>query len=284
MNNPAGRLRYWLQNANEIPGETVALSGWAEVFDLDEATAQGKVEVIGRGAALMDLASETRQQMARLPGHFHADALLADFGEVEAALSQFLDLPRIKMVHFFQPLNGTGWRSLEFADLHLSSQLGERWIAGAQRDDLLRRVRSLINVVLESDDLGDEARLFVVDRLRQVETTLVQAQLRGVGDIESASDALVAGILRRADLGIEFFHTETGKLIGGFVFLVATALGMGSDYLAITDRSGTPVIENTVDVNVHVDDNNASDATRGRGSTGIVDAEVVEGDDGKDRS
>ena len=252
LNNPAGRLRYWLERAHRQSGP--ALQAWGEVFGLDSESPRGRVEIIGRGAELMELAGQTRDEMDELPKEFHADALMADFDEVEDTLAKFVGLHQMQMHQFFAPLNGTGWRSLEHAARYLGTQRPETWINDDKRENLLDHVRRVVDVVLGSAELDEKVREFIIARLREVEQAIIDLKLRGTGDVERATDSLFAGILRRTGQGFDFFQTETGTKIAGLIFAIATVLGMGADYLAITDDSGQPVIEQHTDVNVEVID------------------------------
>lgn len=272
LNNPAGRLRYWLDRADEEHSkQSGALESWAEVFEVDASTTRGRLEVITAGAALMDLAAKVRERMGELPPEFHADALMADFDEVETTLANFISVNRMKMEGFFSPLHATGWRSLEYADLHLSTQRPERWIDDSGRDRLLGQIRAVVDAVIVDDELTPDAKQFVIQRLREVEDAIVQARLRGVEPVEAANDSLIAGILRRADLGIAWLKSDTGRVVAGLVVVIAGALGMKADYLVLPGLNDAPAIEAPADpsVEVNIDVTTVDD-------NDPVDAEVVE--------
>jgi hypothetical protein len=271
LNNPAGRLRYWFDEAQQRDRQADALAVWAEVLTLDISTVRGRLDVFQAGAALMDLAEEVRAGMAELPAHFHAAALMADFDEVDRTLSNFFSVNGMTLERFFSQLQATGRRSLEYADLHLSTQRAEVFLDDSGRDDLLDQIRAVIDAVMNDKDLKADTRLFVIGRLRSVEGAVTKARLNGIAQMEAANDSLIGGILRHADLGVAWFKSDTGKRVAGLVVMIAGALGLNTDHLALPGLNDHPAIEAPatpgVEVNITVNEGDEEP---------VVDAEIVE--------
>jgi hypothetical protein len=243
LNNPAARLRYWLTTADKAAKDKSSVAGWSEVFGLDQSLMVHRLEVAKRGALLMELAQQVRDNMATLPESLHPDLLLADFEEVERTLENFTVAPSLNMQQFLDPLKPTGQRSLQLASTFLGSHQPEAWIDDTTQESLLTQIRGVIDYVLDTSELDSDTRAFVIARLRNVEQAVVEFRLRGPASLEESADSLLGGMIRKSDLGPKFFTSPTGRRVGGVIAAIAMALGMAADYkTSIAPSHDAPII------------------------------------------
>lgn len=260
FNNPAGRLLFWLRQAEPRPANENAETAWCAIFGLDQQNFRDRLECMRRAASVAALASETRVMALQLPPSVHPNLLMKNFGEVDEVVARFPGLPHIPMQHFMQGLGGTGWHALEMLSAMLGTHLPEKVLDEEQRPDLIQRVRDLVDAVIATDDLTEEVKTVIIQRLRDAEDALVNVHIYASARVESATDALLGAALVRG--GANWLREKpTGKQLGALITALALALGMAANVKTLlpgNDDTEPPAIEQTTDVHVDVDlDNNS---------------------------
>lgn len=127
--------------------------------------------------------------------------------------------------------------SSKAADLHASALPGNealygleacsralhRWkrepvIDQSQLDELIRQVRDLVESVARSDGLAEDAKVFLIKRLREVETALLGSRVTGFADLEAALDRLTGSLVRRPDIREPGLLNRIGSFFHSLVF------------------------------------------------------------------
>jgi hypothetical protein len=237
MNNPAGRLLYWLEHARKQPQQESALAGWCRVWDLDQSTQIGKAEAARRGTEMILLGVETRR-MAGESTNPIAPVAMEPFPKVERTLEYFTILPRCRLDEMLNLMGEDGWHSLKTLDAMFSHDSPEPTLTDEDQESLLDQTRTLVDQVLADDMLGARDKKFIVARLRDVEKALIDAQLTGGAEVERAMDGLMGGLVRLYGMGVDVVHHPVTKGVFALVGALAVALNVGADYSQLT---GAPI-------------------------------------------
>lgn len=279
MDNPAGRLRYWLEQISTWPNKNEALvvAGCGRLGK-DANTVEGRVAVMRLGAMLADLCAEVRAEVAHLPDFLHPDLLLSDFPQIEAAVDDFTLSRQTPVKNMLTRIDPAGHRGLEILDTYLHSQRPQQWIDDETRESLIEQVRALIDGITEDPDLAVDVKQFVLRRLVEVETGLREARLTGTPGIEHATDALIGAMRRRPDMWDRVAQTKWGPRLGKMAGALCLALGSAGGLPALMpgDEAQPPEIHNTVEVDTDVTVTAPAQADE---NEGIHDAEIVGEDD-----
>jgi hypothetical protein len=241
------------------------MAEWCAVWGLNHGVIKDRFEATRRGTLLMGLAASIRREAAELPDGFHPDLLLKNFVEVEALLDQFTILPATTMQQMYEQMKGTGWQCLELMDAMLSSHRPERAIERDKLREHLEQVRALIDGILQDPDLPADLKRYIVQRLRDVEQALVDAAIHGVASVELAASSLLGASQLDRDWWDRVAQTRWAPRIGAVWMAIVTTLGAAGGIPALMPGSQAPVVEQSVTVNVTVEDDDD-----------VVDAEVIE--------
>lgn len=272
LDNPAGRLRYWLEQVSTWPNKDEALVVAAcGVLGQDANTTEGRVAVMRLGTMLADLCGDVKVDVAHLPDFLHPDLLMADFAQIEAAVDDFTLSRQTPVKNMLTRIDPAGHRGLELLDTYLHTHRPQQWIDEEIRESLIAQVRDLIDGITEDHDLAADVKLFVLRRLVEVETKLRQALLTGGPGIEHATDALIGAMHRRPDMWDRVAETKWGPRLGKMAGALCLALGSvgGLPALSPGDEDQTPEIHN-VDL-----DTNVTIPTQSDENEDIHDAEIV---------
>jgi len=122
LNNPAGRLLYWLELGDQRQKQQSAMAEWCAVFGLDSSVPADRAECTRRGTMLAGLARSVRREAEQLDEMFHPAVMLEHFHEVESALDQFTILPSIGLEQMYAQMKGTASSSDAEQDVEPTSQ------------------------------------------------------------------------------------------------------------------------------------------------------------------
>jgi hypothetical protein len=279
LNNPAGRLLFWLELGKQRPQGNSAMGEWCAVFGLDQSSPAERAECTRRGTMLARLARDVRREAEQLPDHFHPAMLLSAFPEVEGALDQFTVLPNVTMAQMYSLIQGTGWQSLQYLDAMLSTHRPETVVEHDAIRGHIESVRALVDDILADDDLDAAVKRYVVARLRDVEEALTDALIVGVDGVELAVNATIGSAQMDRDWWDRIAKTKWAPRIGAVWMAMVTSLGAvgGVPALMPGDEPQPPAIVQTVEVDTN------TDVTLNVEDEDIHDAEVVDEDKGGPR-
>lgn len=279
MDNPAGRLRYWLEQFSTWPnnGEALVVAACA-LLGKDANTVDGRVAVMRLGAMLANLCAEVRAEVAHLPDFLHPHLLLSDFAQIEAAVDDFSLSRQTPVVSMLARIDPAGHRGLEMLDAHLHTQRPQQWIDDGTRESLVAQVRALIDGITEDPDLAVDVKRFVLRRLADVETRLREARLTGTPGIEAATDALIGAMHRRPDMWDRVAQTKWGPRLGKMAGALCLALGSAGGLPALLpgEEARTPKVSSLVEVDTAVTLTVPAQVDK---NEDIHDAEIVGEDD-----
>jgi hypothetical protein len=218
----------------------LAASVLCGVFGLDWHT--NVAQLLSKLGQVADLAHQTRSIVQRLPPEASGDVMLRHFPEVEAVVGSFANVGAISMMELCAPMKETGWHSLE-----LASDLLRRYQREPTLDDdtvrrLLKQTRDLKDEVRDAEDLDDDVRSWLIQRLREVEVKLEDVDLNGCVAVEEATDQLFGGLLRRIT---RIGSHPVAKAAVGLVLALDLALNVAANAKALgpaQDVQPSPVV------------------------------------------
>ncbi|MGY0535943.1 hypothetical protein ACW14X_00395 [Nocardioides sp. YJ-D4] len=278
LNNPAGRLLYWLELGDQRPKGESAMGQWCVVFGLDASKVGDRAECARRGTMLAALGQAARREAEQLPEMFQPAVMLTHFNEVESALDQFTILPSTTMQQMFAQMQGTGWQSLRMLDAILSTQRPEHVIDEGTKESLIEQVRSLIDEVTDDSDLALDLKQFILRRLEEVERALRETLLTGTYPVEQATDALIGAMRRRPDMWDRIAQTKWAPRLGKIAGALCLALGSAGGLPALMpgDAPQPPAIHTTVEI-----DTDVTEIVPEPKDEDIHEAEILEDEDGE---
>lgn len=279
LDNPAGRIRYWLDALVAKPASDPLILAAADILEVDDNTVSGRADVMRLGVALADLCVEVRDEVGKLPEFLFPDILLADFGQIENAVDTFTMARHQKVENLALQIDSAGHRGLEMIDLHLHRQRPQAWIQEPDRVALIEQVRALVIEVRSTNELDQESKEFILVRLAAVEKALLNAILAGTPSIELATEALFGAVRRQPDMWDRIAGTTIAKRLGKLASALCMALGAvgGAPALMPGEGPGPEVTNIQIQVGQTDLDNTAGDET-GASDDGIIDAELVDQD------
>lgn len=273
MDNPAGRLRYWIARFDAYPHRDRPVSVAAAEFlghDSSPASFAAQVAFMRLGISLADTCQEVRRETALLPEYLHPEMLLSDFSQVEAYVLGITLARQTPVQHLNAPLDAAGLRGLEFLDRYLSANRPQTWIEDEARSLLTNQVRDLIDRIMADDELSGDTKQFVTARLADVETALRDARLDGTPAIERATDGLIGSVRREPIMWQRIVEGGLGGLLSNLVMALVLALGQQP-----TDNV-LPPAQPTVEIGPDATEDEPGHYVVRPESDGIVDAEIVD--------
>ncbi|EGD45061.1 hypothetical protein NBCG_00597 [Nocardioidaceae bacterium Broad-1] len=283
LDNPAGRLLYWLNALKEQPGGEPLVTAVGRLLDVDTGDVMGRADVMRLGASLADLCLEVREEVERLPSYFHPDQLLADFGQIENAVDAFTMARNQNVESLTRQIDAGGYRGLEMIDLHLHTNRPQTWISDETRTSLLDQVRALIAEIDGTDELDEETKDFILLRLAAVVKALLDVMVTGTPAIELATDALYGSIRRRPDIWDRIAGTKFAQRLGKLAGALALALSSAGGVPALMPADEPqPDVSNVQIVIAPGNDNLAH--TGAEAEDDVVEAEIVEPSNQEDAS
>jgi hypothetical protein len=265
LDNPAGRLLQVLRNistsreqhselvqahfatapAPEDPGflDEPPDPSWTlqEIFAMD-AERPHPLQVPLRLLQVGNLAAEARAAIEKLGPDEDPDFLLRHFDEIDRFAAQLMEDAASPSAVRLVPSSSASrllimrlpgkeaLYGLEACSRTLHRLAPEPTISAGELADLVSQVRDLIDSVLNNTSLTEEAKFFLLGRLRDVESALISSRVTGLADLEAALDRLTGSLIRRADIREEgllakltkFFRSLVGTAQGGAAIAGAT--------------------------------------------------------------
>lgn len=223
-NNPAGRLRYWLemgqQRRAEIDRDAAAASQqnrprnlpfrlyevWCHIWNLDPAEPHSRLEYARRGIGLVDAADEARELAEDLPDDlYHAKYGLEHFNQIEAAVSAFAESPDLEFPQMFTRINDLGWQSLKILDETLSREVPGPSLTAEVSAGLRKMAQDLIEALVADTELDAALRMDLIAKVREVDEALIKAAVMGTTVVVDSANTL---------LGLWFrFATTSAKVL-----------------------------------------------------------------------
>ncbi len=193
--NVAGRLWVPLNRAQELLSRPTASSAWAEIWGVSEADHS---TLLRRGADMIDMGRQVRNQMSSVDEAYSPDLLLDQFASVERTLPNFLGLGQLTMNQFMGAVDVLGMNALRFCANVLHKQRPEPLLPSELVAEYLEKVNALI-ATLEADyDLDASTREFALDRLRAVSDALMSHALTGDARVTESVDTFTGSLVRDA--------------------------------------------------------------------------------------
>lgn len=271
MDNPAGRLRYWMvERAEPASGGNAILHSWQQILGYEADSWDGTIAVLRHASLLADLCTQVRTEALLLPAELHPKMLLLDFEQVETSVRYFTGMTQHTIGTQLSAIEGTGHRCLQLLDAYLSSHRPQGFLNLDTLDDLLEQVDALLAQVRDHPDLDEETRRFVQVRFREVRQALRDARVAGPRAVERATDALLGSFQREPRLWHKLGESTLAEVVGGLI--VALLLSLGTQPTRDMLPPGTPervIIESHVTVNIDPAEPEGADDE-------IVEAELVD--------
>jgi len=154
---------------------------------------------------------KARDEIAALPEDEDPEFLLHQVGDVERLINGLTETAlaltaRISPSDVFSErftlrrISPESIFGLEAASRALHRRRPEPTIDPSQLSMLIEQLRKLIDDVSSSNNLTPEAKLFLIRRLREIETALLGSRITGFADLEDAVDRLTGALVRRDDI------------------------------------------------------------------------------------
>ena len=169
---------------------------WAEHFGLTWPTDSG--DLLRAGSDVLELTADVRGMVESLDGKENVDMLLRRFGEVEKVMENWAQVAAVpNMQTFISPLSDAGLESLEYIGDTLGRYILEREVSEDTLTSLRSTADETITLVTEADDLDDDLRIWLLDRLHEILKQLDLYKVSGIGALERVLDETVGGLQRR---------------------------------------------------------------------------------------
>lgn len=185
--------------------------------------------VLRRLADVADQAFQVRTLAEDLPASENAEMLLADFGQIEQVVAGLPAAGNLEMVHLIQHVTDAGWRSLDLAEHLVARHHQEPKLDDDTVEQLLGKVRALIDEVTQSVDLDGRTRTALVRRLQRVEEALLNVRITGAVAVEEAAEGLVGHLVNTPP------EKQQNPVLGKIAELACTAL------MAVASATGAMV-------------------------------------------
>lgn len=279
LNNPAGRLLYWLEAANNLDHGVSAMAQWCRVFDLDSDNAVDRVECLLRAAMLMRLAQRVRADAEALPKDLHAGRAIESLTEIERALDQLTIMPGNNLGSLFTQIQGTGWQSLRWLDDVFAERSLEQAIDPEEIQKHLTSVRGLIDDVLHDQELEVALKQYILARLRDIEKALIDSFVTGADGLKVAVSAPLGDVQMNPDWWDRISKTKWSPRIAGVWMAIVTTLGAAGGVPALLPGGDPAPVVVTNQTTVQIE-NNATVINPEPEQADVVDAEIVDEPEG----
>lgn len=193
LEDPAGRLAAVLRAARAHTPETQAIDGWSKTLGVSQGDAK---DLFVKVASLLKLVEDARLAIMSLDEGESRDFYLRAFDALDRlGPAMRAHLTHAHMQSYAEYLTDASVLPLEAASIYLRG-IGARTPvpSQAQLDDLLDLVRWMIDEVSSHDSLGRQVKLFIIARLRDVESAILSMHIGGFEDIAAAVGAVTSGL------------------------------------------------------------------------------------------
>ena len=185
--NPAARLHALL---SRVEKRWISSSLWAESIGIDPID---RIALRRYTLEAVRLVDNVREAVDRLPPNKNREPLLRHLPDIEEFFGRAYFAGSEKTV---QAPAAEAMFGLEMcADALREYDIGDATIPETDRQDLLNLVQELITAVRDDAELDSVARLYLLDRLMDVERALLHFELVGLDGVEAAIDRLVGGTI-----------------------------------------------------------------------------------------
>ena len=131
---------------SQLAGQATTFPPQRSKLGVDHDTVQGRVDAIGLGMRLADLAIDVRAEAALLPEHVEAEVFLEDFGQFDRVFDHMTLARQVRVDDVLGQVDAAGLRSLDV----LSRQL-HRFRPEPTHDENVR-----VNLIAQARRLRDE--------------------------------------------------------------------------------------------------------------------------------
>jgi hypothetical protein len=273
------RLMAWAHAYGNGPQAGIPpTQAWAEQFGLTWPKDIG--DLLRAGSDVVELTAEVRGIVESLDGKENVDMLLRRFGEVEKVMENWAKVAAVpNMQTFIAPLSEAGLESLEYIGDTMGRYILERELG----EDTLTRLRSTadetITLVTEADDLDDDLRIWLLDRLHEILKQLDLYKVSGIGALERVMNETVGGLGRRQGWLAQLGSSKVAAGVAYLLMLIDVTLQSTAAIQALTTAPAPSPA-----VTVIVQQVAPEILTRSPGpplpGADVVEAEVIESVDG----
>lgn len=242
VNNPAGRLRYWLEIGqqrrlqvdqvvaqssaqNQPPAMPVNLyETWCDIWGIDPVQPQTRLEYIRRGVGLIDAAAEARALAEALPEEIYmVEHALEHFNQIEDALTFFTSINDTSFPTMFTNIRETGWKSLKMMDDLLARESPGPSLTVEESADLRKMAQDLIDALMADTVLDAQLRMDLIQKVRDVDEALIKAAVLGTTVIVDSANTLLGHWYRLATRAAEIWNHPLTQAAAHFLTAVYTA-------------------------------------------------------------
>lgn len=278
--NPAGRLQRLFEKAKNVPQGERAVTQWAHIFDLDPNDYRLILERFGE---MVTLATDTREQVAGLADE-DPELLLQYFPEVESTLERCLQVAGQTMEWHLSGLSAAGLQSLALCSSVLHRRAPEATVSVGELALLLDKVQSLIRDVTEADDLDVETKRFILDKLMEVQRSILDFSVRGAGPIRRAADSMLGSLVTQPG---RWRRVSTSTIVNSlfmFIALLDSTLHVAAEVreLGSPSEPRPEIVRIWIDSTGHQTPKQLSQRSSDQdGPNDVIDAEIVEDGEGQ---
>lgn len=237
--NPAQRLLDLLTDA-QAHGHQPCVAAWYRIFDVDDGNLSAFMASV---ADTTRLAALTRTGVEALPGD-DPELVLRNFHKVEQTLAGFQSVGSYGVMRDFL----AGYDEVAAFGLQMAaSLLHRRQPEAVIGDDELARItdqlQQLKASITTSDDLDDEAKLWILGLLAAIEDALRRVRIVGSAGLDAATDRLVGAIARSTEKRSKFTRSKVGPALMALLVALSTATSTGLAWKELLSDDSTTVIE-----------------------------------------
>lgn len=187
--NPAGRLYLILEAAqssakSEMPQREV----WARVFEVDPADTTSLLAAYLNVINLARTAKEAVRQLHDIDQAIYQNP----FERLEHGFT--VNSFNHQWNNFAKYLDAATMTALSFCSDTLSNRVGETIITEENLADLQEAVESLLEKVLTADDMAEELKLFLVERLEDIRRAILTYRIWGAAGLKEALERTVGAM------------------------------------------------------------------------------------------
>jgi len=186
-NNSVGRLYTLLDEVKKmgVPANTKMREVWARVFGIEPNDAE---ELFLLYVEILRLLKNAREDMERLP-NIEPSLYLQPFQQLERAFTvSSFEHP---VEHFKRFLDDATMTGLKFGAYALSQASQETIVEQEVLDNLQSEIESLIQDILQSEEIIHELRSFLIDRLDDIRRAIMYYRLNGSRGLRKALETTI---------------------------------------------------------------------------------------------
>ncbi|WP_416957760.1 hypothetical protein ACNKF0_09345 [Nocardioides sp. T5] len=269
LDNPAGRLKQWVDRFQTVSNRDTAVSDvLGSMLGVEVAEVAGKVEVTRFAMQLAALGDDIRAKAALLPESVDADVLLEDFEQFDRVFDHLTMARQVRVGDMMAQVDAAAVRSLDLLSRQFHRHCPEPVMNEASREKLLEDVQSLREQVEQEEGLADDLREFILVRFGEVERVLRDVPVAGSVAVEVVTDSLIGSIQRQPQMWQRITESTVSGIVSGIVVALFSALVTPPPPDALPPATPQPVVTNYVQVYSELPDGRGGDDT-GKDSEGV---------------